>query len=151
MPGVIDVDSDIGEKSPETKLEINKKRAALYGISAMDVSLTAKAAIEGVVATQFRELGREIDIRVRLSENDRENLENLNNLLLYSKTLEIHVPLKEIATIKPGVGPSEIRRLDQERTVTIAADHVVFRRSGKGNPGRTLAWSGIDESSAPPW
>ena len=122
IPGVIDVDSDLGEKSPETKLEINKKRASLYGISAMDVSLTAKAAIEGVVATQYRETGREIDVRVRLSEKDRENLENLNNLLLYSKTLEIHVPLKEIATIKQGVGPSEIRRLDQERTVTIAAE-----------------------------
>ena len=122
IPGVVNIDSDIGEKSPETKLEINKKRAALYGISAMDVSLTAKAAIEGVVATQYREAGREIDVRVRLSQNDRANTSNLNNLLLYSKTLDIHVPLKEIAAIKQGLGPSEIRRMDQERTVTIAAE-----------------------------
>lgn len=122
IPGVINVDSDLSEKSPETKLEIDKKRAALFGISAMDISLTAKAAIEGVAATQYREAGNEIDVRVRLSQQDRANLRNLDNLLLYSKTLDIHVSLKEIATIKPGVGPSEIRRQDQERTVTISAD-----------------------------
>ncbi|MEI7751851.1 MAG: efflux RND transporter permease subunit, partial [Candidatus Omnitrophota bacterium] len=122
IPGVINIQDDIGEKSPETKLEINKKRAALYGVSAMDVSLTAKAAIEGVVATQYREAGREIDVRVRLSDKDKENLSNLGSLLLYSKVLDIHVPLKEIASIDRGQGPSEIKRMDQERTVTISAE-----------------------------
>ncbi len=122
IPGIINIQDDTGEKTPETKLEINKKRAALYGVSAMDVSLTAKAAIEGVVATQYREAGREIDVRVRLSDKDKENLSNLGTLLLYSKVLDIHVPLKEIAQIDRGQGPSEIKRMDQERTVTISAE-----------------------------
>lgn len=122
IPGIINITDDIGEKTPETKLEINKRRASLYGISAMDVSLTAKAAIEGVVATQFREAGREIDVRVRLSNKDKEDINNLGDLLLYSKTLDIHVPMKEIASIERGQGPSEIRRMDQERTVTISAE-----------------------------
>ncbi|MDD5226734.1 MAG: efflux RND transporter permease subunit [Candidatus Omnitrophica bacterium] len=122
IPGIINIQDDIGEKTPETKLEINKKRAALYGVSAMDISLTAKAAIEGVVATQYREAGREIDVRVRLSDKDKENLSNLGTLLLYSKVLDIHVPLKEIAQIDRGEGPSEIKRMDQERTVTISAE-----------------------------
>ncbi len=122
IPGIQGVQDDIGEKTPETKLEINKKRAALYGVSAMDISLTAKAAIEGVVATQYREAGREIDVRVRLSDKDRANISNLGTLLLYSKVLDVHVPLKEIATVERGEGPSEIKRMDQERTVTISAD-----------------------------
>ena len=122
IPGVINIDSDIGEKTPETKLEINKKRAALYGVTAMDISLTAKAAIEGVVATEYREAGREVDVRVRLNEDDRGDINNLNNLLLYSKTLDIHVPLKEVALVEKGEGPSEIKRSDQERTVTVSAD-----------------------------
>ncbi len=122
IPGVINIEDDIGEKSPETKLEINKKRAALYGISALDVSLTAKAAIEGVVATQYHESGREFDVRVRLNEKDRASNETLGDLLLYSKVLDIHVPMKEIVAIVQGEGPSEIRRLDQERTVTVSAE-----------------------------
>ncbi|OQA41178.1 MAG: Cobalt-zinc-cadmium resistance protein CzcA [Candidatus Omnitrophica bacterium ADurb.Bin314] len=122
IPGIINIEDDIGEKSPETKLDINKRRAALFGISALDISLTAKAAIEGVVATQYREGGREFDVRVRLSEKDRSDIEGLGDLLLYSKILDVHVPMKELVVIERGQGPSEIKRSDQERTVTISAD-----------------------------
>jgi len=122
IPGVIHLQDDRGEKSPETKLDINKKRASLYGISALDISLTAKTAIEGAVATQFREEGREIDVRVRLREQDRDKMENIENLLLYSKVLDQHIALKDLASIDRGTGPSEIRRIDQERTITISGE-----------------------------
>lgn len=122
IPGVIEIRDDLGETSPETRLEIDKKRAGLYGISPLDISLTAKAAIDGVVATNFRETGREFDIRVRLSEKDRNNIRNLGDLLLHSDVLESTVPLKEVADIKEGVGPSEIKRKDQQRTIIISAD-----------------------------
>lgn len=121
IPGVMDIQDDRGKTAPETKLQIDKRRAALYGISALDISLIAKAAIEGVVATQYREAGREIDVRVRLNEADRENIETLNNLLLYSKVLDALIPMKEVALVEKGEGPSEIRRINQERTITISA------------------------------
>lgn len=120
--GAVEIHDDTGEPSPETKLEIDKKRAALYGISALDISLTAKAAIDGVVATQYREGGREYDIRVRLNEKDRERMENLGDLLLYSEVADTMIPLKELAQIKQGTGPSEVRRKDQQRTITVSAD-----------------------------
>jgi HAE1 family hydrophobic/amphiphilic exporter-1 len=122
IPGIIDISDNRAEATPETKLDIEKKRAALYGISAMDISLTAKAAIDGVVATQYREAGKEFDVRVRLSPKDRGNIENLNSLLMYSHVLDTLIQLKEVAKIKKGVGPSEIRRADQERMITVAAD-----------------------------
>jgi len=122
ISGVRNVQDDMGEPTPETKLEIEKRRAALYGISALDISLTAKAAIDGVIATQYREGGREIDLRVRLSEKDRAEIEDLQDLLLYSQVLDSLIPLKEVARIKKGKGPSEIRRVDQDRTVLISAD-----------------------------
>lgn len=122
ISGVVEIHDDLGEPSPETKLEIDKKRAALYGISALDISLTAKAALDGVVATVFREKGREFDIRVRLSEKDREKMSNLDELLLFSDVLDSVIPLKEVANITKGIGPSEIRRKDQQRTITVSAD-----------------------------
>src|SRR5262249_48308636 len=47
LKGVQNIQDDLGQTSPETRLNIDKRRAGLYGISALDVSLTAKAAIEG--------------------------------------------------------------------------------------------------------
>lgn len=122
IPEIVEISDDLGESSPETKLQIDKKRAALYGISALDISLTAKAALDGVVATQYREGGREFDIRVRLSEEDRKRIASLDDLLLFSEVLDTMIPLKEVASIKSGMGPSEIRRKDQQRTVTISAN-----------------------------
>ncbi len=121
IPGVMEVISDVGERSPETMIEIDKKKASLYAISARDISLTAKAAIDGAVATKYKEAGREIDVRVRLREKDREDMTRLGDLLVRSDSLEISVPLKAIATIKSGYGPSEIKRKDQIRTVSVAA------------------------------
>ncbi len=121
VPGVTEVLDDIGEPSPETKVEIERRKAALYAISARDISLTTKAAIEGAVATTFKEAGKEIDVRVRLEEKDRKNLDQIGDLLVYSNTLEVPVPLKEVGAIKQGYGPSEIRRRDQIRTVTVTA------------------------------
>ena len=122
IPNVLETHDDLGERSPETKLEIDKKRAALYGVSPLDISLATKTALDGAVATMYREGGREYDIRVRLNEKDRQKIENLGDLLLYSEVLETVIPLKEVAQIKQGSGPSEVRRKDQERTITISAD-----------------------------
>jgi hydrophobic/amphiphilic exporter-1 (mainly G- bacteria), HAE1 family len=121
VPGVYEVLSDLGEPSPETRVEIDRKRSALYAISARDISLTAKAGIEGAIATVFKEEGKEIDVRVRLREKDRESLRRVGDLLVYSNALEVPVPLKEVGTIKQGYGPSEIRRKDQIRAITVRA------------------------------
>ncbi|OGW79613.1 MAG: hypothetical protein A3G33_07410 [Omnitrophica bacterium RIFCSPLOWO2_12_FULL_44_17] len=121
IPGTADVLSDLGAPSPETKVEIDRKRAALYAISARDVALTSKAAIEGTVATEYKEGGREIDVRVRLRLNDRQDVSKLGDMLVRSHSLEVPVMLKEIGTITQGFGPSEIRRKDQMRTITISA------------------------------
>ncbi|MSR77526.1 MAG: efflux RND transporter permease subunit [Candidatus Omnitrophica bacterium] len=121
VDGIVDLEDDVAEPAQETKLEIGKQRAALYGISPMDISLTAKAAIEGVVATKYHEEGKEYDIRVRLSSKDRDNIQNLNDLLLYSQVMDQLLPLKEVAVIKKGLGPSEIRHVNQERTTIISA------------------------------
>ncbi len=119
IPGTTEILNDQGEPSPETKVEIDRRKAALYGISARDISLTAKAAIEGAIATEYKEEGREIDVRIRLAEEDRKDIRKVGDLLVYSKVLEVPVPLKEVGAIKQGYGPSEIRRKDQIRTVTV--------------------------------
>ncbi len=122
IKGVENIQDDMGKTSPETQVYIDKKRAALYGISALDISLIAKAALGGVVPTEYREAGKEFEILVRLSEKDRRNVQHLGDLLLYSKVLDTLIPLKEVAKIEQSASPSEIKRLDQERTIVVSAE-----------------------------
>lgn len=122
MEGVFGVQNDLAKPSPETRVEIDRRKAALYGISVKDISLAAKAGIDGAVPSTFKELGHEIDIRIRLKEEDRNNLTKLGEILVASPVLETEVALKELAKITRGYGPSEISRLNQSRTIMVTAN-----------------------------
>jgi len=115
--------------SPESKFYILKDKASLYGLSVRDIALTAKIALKGYVATKFKEKeGEEIDIRIRLRPEDRCNLITLRRLLIHTP-LGVNIPLSEVAYLTKGSGPTEIRRVDQQRSVLITAN--IFQRSLK--------------------
>jgi HAE1 family hydrophobic/amphiphilic exporter-1 len=147
VPGSFEAMNDIGESSPETKVEIDRRRASLFAVSARDIALTAKAAIEGAIATKFKEGGREIDVRVRLQEKDRKELNKIGDLLVRSHSLDTPVPLKEVGNIKQGYGPSEIRRKDQIRTVTVSGG---IKKGFKEKDVLAAISKEIQKMSAPP-
>lgn len=120
VPGLYGIKTSIIPPSPETKVHVNKDRAAAYHLSVSDIALTAQTAIKGFIATKFKEEGREIDIRVRLREEDRKDLSKIRRLLVHSP-LEINVPLAEVAILAVGKGPTEIQHLDQQRTFFVTA------------------------------
>jgi len=122
IPGVFGVRNDQSEPYPETKVIINKEKSALFAISVTDIALTAKLALDGAIASQFKELGKETDIRVQLRPEDRKDFLSLGNLMIRSPVLGISVPLREISKIVKGWGPSEIKRIDQERTSMVLAN-----------------------------
>lgn len=121
IDGIYGIRTSVTQPSPETKVNILKDRAAIYNLSTGSIAQAAHTAIKGVVATKFKEEGREIDIRVRLREEDRSRLSKLRNILVFSP-LGIDIPLSEVAYIVQGVGPTEIKRLDQQRTILVTAN-----------------------------
>ncbi len=126
IPGIYGVRSSLALPSPETKIHVDKDRASIYNLSVTDIARTALIAIRGYVATKFKQEGREIDITVRLRPEDRANVSRLRALTVHSN-IDVEVPLAEVATLITGKGPSEIKRLDQQRTVLVTAN--IFKRS----------------------
>ncbi len=120
VPGLYGVQNSLIPPSPETKVNVIKDRAATYHLSVSDIALTAQTALKGFMATKFKEGGEEFDIRVRLRKEDRTDMNKVRRLLLHSP-LDVDIPLAEVAYFAIGKGPTEIRRLDQQRTVTVAA------------------------------
>jgi len=121
IKGVYNIKNDKSESSPETKVKINKEKSALYAVSVSEIALTAKIAIGGSVATYFKEGGREYPIRVELREEDKKDFLSLGNLLIHSATMGTGVPLKQVAYLTKGLGPSEIKHKNQERTIMVTA------------------------------
>jgi HAE1 family hydrophobic/amphiphilic exporter-1 len=129
IKGIYGVKSTRSLSNPETKITIIKDQAATYGVSVDQIAIAAHTALKGTVATKFKEEGREYDIRVQLREEDRKDFLNIRELLIKSDLLDVTVPLKQVAVITRGYGPSEIKRIDQERTVLVTAN--IFGRDLK--------------------
>ncbi len=119
--GVYDIKSSMENPAPETKIIVDKKKAALYNLSVLDIARTAKIALDGEIATKFKEEGREIGVRVRLQQEDRKDAAVIKQLRIISNN-GIEIPLDEVTTFRRGSGPSEIRRIDKERTVLVYAN-----------------------------
>ncbi|MBS3975773.1 MAG: efflux RND transporter permease subunit [Syntrophomonadaceae bacterium] len=121
VPGTKDVKTSLEEGRPELQVLIDRELAAAYGISAAQVTGTVRAAVQGQVATQLRQGGKEIDVRVRLPEGARSNPSHLEQLMVASP-LGFQVPLKELARLEVHEGPQQIERRDQTATVTVTSN-----------------------------
>ncbi|MCM8791463.1 MAG: efflux RND transporter permease subunit [Candidatus Omnitrophica bacterium] len=118
IQGVYSVKDNLAEPSPETKVIIDKDKASVYGLSVTDIAQTALIGLKGYIASKLKEKGEEYDIRVRLREQDRNDFEKLSRLEIQSPA-GIRVNLGSVAKFGKGKGPSEIKRLNQERVVNI--------------------------------
>ncbi len=128
VPGVYGISNSIAEPFPETKLIIDKEKASYYRLSVTTIAQAANMAIKGFVPSKFKEEGREIDIRMQLNEKDRDKLRKLEWLTIHSP-MDLDVPLASFVKFETGKGPSEIKRISQERTVQVFAK--IYGRSLK--------------------
>jgi HAE1 family hydrophobic/amphiphilic exporter-1 len=120
-PSFYGVKSTLALPSQETQVVPDKDRAAGFELSVADIARTALIAIKGMVATKFKEGGEETNIRVRLRQMDRDDNASIRQLALRSPRGSM-VPLDGVAQIRIGRGSSEIRHLDQQRSVIVSAE-----------------------------
>jgi hydrophobic/amphiphilic exporter-1 (mainly G- bacteria), HAE1 family len=123
IDGIFGVENDAPESSPEIRINVDKDKASLYNISVVDLARIAQVVLRGAVASRFKEEGKEFDIRVRIREEDRRAFDDLYRIRIVSPTAGM-VSLGTIARFKRGVGPSEIKREGQQRTITVSADVI---------------------------
>ncbi len=120
-PGTQDVSGTLKEGRPEVQVLVDRNRAAMYGLAPMEITSTVRTAIDGVVATKYRTVGEEVDLRVQLAAGSTPTLNELANLMISSPT-GTKVPLAQVADLRLAVGPNEIEREDQTRMVTVGAN-----------------------------
>jgi multidrug efflux pump len=124
-PGLVDMRDDYDDGRPELRVDIDREKAALYGLNTGLVANTIRTAIHGAEASKYRVEEDEYDITVRLKEDQRMNVNSLDNLrIIYNndqgKTLS--VPLITVADISKGKGPGAIKRKNLKRVITVSAN-----------------------------
>ncbi|HSH44268.1 MAG TPA: efflux RND transporter permease subunit, partial [Longimicrobiales bacterium] len=116
VPSLANVRLGLEQGQPEVQVEIDRERAAAYGIEARRVAETVERYMLGTEATQFVEFDRKIPVMVRLPDADRRSLGTLDHLQVDG------IPLRELVRTREAMGPSEIQRREQSRVVPVFAD-----------------------------
>ncbi len=120
IPGLVDVQNNIAGGFPEYRVLIDQEKANQFGLSVSDIAQTIRIAINGVEASTFRDGEDEYDIVVRLRKEDREDLQNLDQLMI-NNNMGRQIPLVSVADFVDGAGLGSITRLDLRRTAEVEA------------------------------
>ncbi|MDP8214669.1 MAG: efflux RND transporter permease subunit [Candidatus Euphemobacter frigidus] len=129
VPGAVDVDTDWRMGKPEIWIIPDRQRASEYGITVGQIAEILRSSLTGVIASTYREMDDEFDIRVKLEEKDRNFQEQIRHITLRAKNGEV-IPLTAVGRIEQREGPTTITRKDRERMVTVSAN-VVGSSSGE--------------------
>ncbi len=118
VPGTVDVDSTLESGQPEMVARVNRALAADLGFDVSTVAMQLRGMVEGVVPTKLREGDKEYDIRVRLAPEFRNDFQSIARAPLYSPSGAL-VRTSDIASLEPGVGPTNIEREQRRRQAKI--------------------------------
>jgi hydrophobic/amphiphilic exporter-1 (mainly G- bacteria), HAE1 family len=126
VPGFKNVAAVGAIDRPEIRIVPRFDDAAAVGVSPDAIADTVRVATLGDVAANLAKYNagdRLIPIRVQLDEKARQDLQQIEQLRVLSASGKA-VPLKAVATVEFGRGPSSIDRFSRERRAVIGADLV---------------------------
>ncbi|EFI51501.1 heavy metal efflux pump, CzcA family [Afipia sp. 1NLS2] len=121
--GIADLSVFTSLGQPTIQIDVDRVRAARYGLSPGDINATIRVAIGGDSAGDLYEPGsdRHFPIVVRLAPEYRKSAESIRNLRIAAQGPNgiTQIPLSEVATIKLVSGAAYIYREQQERYLPI--------------------------------
>jgi hydrophobic/amphiphilic exporter-1 (mainly G- bacteria), HAE1 family len=120
-PRFADVQTSMEQGHPEIQIRFDHERAARLGLRADQIADTVVRQVRGEVATRYTWRERRIDVLVRAREDQRESLERLARLVV-NPGAERPITLDAVADLSLAIGPSEIRRIAQQRVALITAN-----------------------------
>jgi outer membrane protein TolC len=121
VPGTVDVDSTLESGQPEMVARVNRALAADLGFDVGTVATQLRGMVEGIVPTRLREADKEYDIRVRLAPEFRNDFQAIARAPMYSPRGSL-VRTSDIATLEPGVGPTNINREQRRRQAMVGIE-----------------------------
>lgn len=118
-PSILTVDSDLKLDSPEVTIDIDRDKAAAFGMTMRDINTALNIALGQPSISSFVKDGQSYNIIPQLNELFRSNPNFLNQLYVKTETSSA-IPLATIMTIKNTVAPNALNHFQQQRAATVS-------------------------------
>ncbi|MGI6291892.1 MAG: efflux RND transporter permease subunit [Bacteroidales bacterium] len=119
VKGCSQVNISRDEYAPEIQVDFDRNKLAENALNLSTVSLFVRNRFNGAIASYYREDGEEYDIRVRYAPEYRQDIEDIENILIYNN-LGNAMRVKDIGSVVERMSPPAIERKDRERMVTVS-------------------------------
>jgi HAE1 family hydrophobic/amphiphilic exporter-1 len=106
----------------------NRKQISEDGLTVQFVAVSLRAAIDGLVATVYKEGGEEYDVRLSISGGTLSDIGDIRNIPIV--TARGVYPLSRYADVAFREGTGTIRHSDKTRIIRISADILTGFSSG---------------------
>jgi HAE1 family hydrophobic/amphiphilic exporter-1 len=116
-----DIKTTIEMGNPEIQIVFDQERAAALGLSVRDIADRVVANVRGELATRYTWRDKKIDVLVRSVDRQNASIEEVRKLIVNPAAAR-PVTLEAVAAVGVARGPSEIRRIAQERVAVITAN-----------------------------
>jgi len=103
------------------QIAFDRDRLAAMDLDPATASRQVRNAVQGEEATQYSDLDRKLDVRVRAREDERSAVAGLASLDV-GRSRGRTVPLGAVANVTVARGPSEIRRIAQQRAAVVSGN-----------------------------
>lgn len=121
VPGMTDVESTADAGKADYEIVVDRKKASEAGLNSGLIALQIRQSIYGAESGSVKEGGTDYNIMIRYAKENRTGIASISNITL-TTLIGTHVRLSDIAEVRQGFGPMEIKRESQQRFVSVGAD-----------------------------
>ncbi len=125
-PNTIDIRTDWENLIVKVDVKIDQHRAKRSGLTSDEIAQALETYVSGTQITEYREGDEIIPVVLRAEQAERESLDRLRTLNVYSQKTARAVPLFQVAKLEPYNQFSMIQHEDLFRTVSIQARNTTM-------------------------
>lgn len=127
-------DADLKINKPELKINIDRKKAALMGVSIAEVARALQLSFSGQRYGYYLQNDRQYEVIGQVERSNRNDVSDLRSIYVRSANNQM-ISLDNLVTVEEGISPAAIYRYEQYTSATVSAGLA---------PGVSLA-EGIEE------
>lgn len=147
VPGLNNLDQSSRAGKPEITVYPNRDKLMEAGITAQELAVTLRSAIEGIESSKYRQHGDEYDITVTFNDESVDSKEKINNISVVSSQTGTVYRLSQLADVKFTNGFTKI--IHRDKYITIAFTGSAAEGVPLGNVTQELQ-NRFDKMQLPP-
>ncbi len=121
VEGAVDVQIERQVLIPQVRFNVDRARAAQYGLAPGEITETLETALNGKTVSTAIDGARRYDVVVRFDDASRGSLDALQNVTIDTPQGS-QIPISGVATIENLPGPNQILRENTKRRIVISAN-----------------------------